>query len=102
MRLLKQRQFHRVQQSGQRRTGRFLIVTMREGAGPEPKLGISASRKFGKSHVRNRFKRCVREAFRLSRHLMPSSLEIIVKPRTCANEASLQEIQDELKALVGA
>ncbi|ANH78727.1 Ribonuclease P protein component [Candidatus Chlamydia sanziniae] len=45
------------------------------------KLGITVSKKFGKAHLRNYFKRIVREAFRHIRHELPSC-QIIVLPKT--------------------
>ncbi len=47
-----------------------------------PRLGISASkRRLRKAHDRNRFKRIVREAFRLSKSQLPAGVDLIVVPR---------------------
>ena len=48
---------------------------------PYPRLGISASRKLGPAVVRNRWKRLLREAFRLSRERLPPGVDLIVIPR---------------------
>jgi len=45
------------------------------------RLGLSVSRKYGNAVARNRFKRLVREAFRLSRRDLPVGLDLIVIPR---------------------
>lgn len=77
--------------------GSLILVEKRVTApGTFTRLGITVLRRYGKSHERNRFKRIVREAFRLSYHEIPSGLELIVKPRTKAKAASMQEIQQEL------
>ena len=47
----------------------------------DSRLGLSVSRKYGGAVARNRFKRLVREAFRLSRDELPASLDLIVIPR---------------------
>lgn len=46
-----------------------------------PRLGISASRRLGGAVVRNRWKRLLREAFRLTRPQLPSGIDLIVIPR---------------------
>lgn len=65
-----------------------------------PRLGITASRHFGKAHKRNSFKRIVREAFRQCQHLLPEGLDINVKPRNNIKNFSIEGITKDLKRLV--
>jgi ribonuclease P protein component len=46
-----------------------------------PRLGLSVSRECGNAVIRNRWKRLLREAFRLSCSDLPSGLDFIVIPR---------------------
>lgn len=100
-RLRKRREFLKVSQRAKRLSGHLLIIEVARGSSQHPsRLGITASRHFGKAHDRNRFKRLVREAFRTSP--IPLGLDLIVKPRPAAKTAKLIDVQTELLRLIHA
>ena len=59
----------------------WLLVFGHPNGLPYPRLGLSVGRKLGGAVVRNRWKRLLREAFRLSRPRLPAGLDLVVIPR---------------------
>ena len=77
--------------------GEQISVDVRQGKMSCAKLGITVSRKFGKAHERNRFKRVVREAFREIILMLPQNLEMNISPRKNEICLSKQAILIDLK-----
>src|SRR2546425_4291998 len=65
------------------------------------RLGLSVSRKVGSAVRRNRLRRLYREAFRLTKHLMPPGLDLVLIPRS-QNEPNLEELKANLPRLANA
>jgi ribonuclease P protein component len=99
-RLLTNSHYKYMQRNSSRHFGELIAIDFRQGKSSPPKLGITVSKKFGKAHDRNRFKRVVREAFRELYPFLPQDLEINISPRksgiSLTKQAALTEIQSLL------
>ena len=79
---------------------RWLVVYGIESSLADPRIGLVVSRKVGNAVVRNRWKRLLREAFRLNRRRLPDGIDLVVIVRASAKPC-LHEIEHSLVELSG-
>jgi ribonuclease P protein component len=99
-RLLKAAEFDRVFHRRRSQSDSLVVVYACENALPHARLGLVVSRKCGNAVVRNRWKRCLRDAFRLVQHELPAGLDLVVLPRRGAAAAS-PRLRESLLMLAG-
>lgn len=99
-RLLSGAQFHKVVKMGNRYEGSSVFVDYRQGHEGLPKLGITVSKRHGKAYLRNRFKRVVREAFRLSIAGFPLGIEMNIVPRLSLAQYNREMILSDLQLFI--
>ena len=85
MRILLRRQFLWLTRNHRRFQGNCIIFEYHQVDPKETslpcKLGITVTKKFGKAHDRNRFKRLIREVYRKIYSSLPSGLLINIRPK---------------------
>lgn len=99
LRLRTRNQFQNVIQKRTRFFGREIVLHYCPSK--HLRLGITASRVFGNAVRRNRFKRLVREAFRLYQYELPP-LDMVVLPKKGVEAVSLQGIQSDFFQFINA
>ena len=98
VRLRKSEEFKAVYSIRQSGADGLLIVNGRSNGLSFARMGLTVSRRVGNAVVRNRWKRCLREAFRQIRSRLPA-LDIVVTPRPNATP-NVAEAMRSLESLV--
>jgi ribonuclease P protein component len=80
-RLRKPEEFERTYRARLFAADDVLVINGQANGLPFPRLGLSVSKKVGNAVVRNRWKRLIREAFRLTREELPVGVDLVVRPQ---------------------
>jgi ribonuclease P protein component len=91
--------FDRVYRRRASASDRYLLVFGFPNGLNHARLGLSVSRKVGGAVVRNRWKRLIREAFRLGHPDFPKGLDLVVIPRRGGEEPKLANLLPSLAQL---
>lgn len=96
-RLLKHADFERVYEQGRRQFAGHLTAfyLRREGNGPS-RVGFTVSRALGGAVTRNRIRRRLREAVRLSQALLPPGHDVVINPKRSAEKADFSELREQV------
>ena len=81
MHLRSQVEFERIYRTRQRAGDEHLLAFAARNDLDHTRVGLSVSKKHGNAVKRNRLKRLLREAFRLSQHDLPRGLDLVLIPR---------------------
>jgi ribonuclease P protein component len=98
LRLRTQAEFDRVYKSKVFAADDVLVMNACASELLHPRLGLAVSKKVGNAVARNRWKRLIREAFRLTWHDLPTGIDLVVRPQKGA-AAELAAIRQSLVAL---
>ena len=102
-RIRRRSEFTALFQSGKRIHSEHLTVILRGNTSGVRRLGLVVGKRVGKKAVRrNRMKRLLREFFRLNKHRLPASQDILIVARKDFSPMKSQDLCRELeKVLAG-
>lgn len=86
--------FRRLYNKGKSSAGRYVVVYCRKNGLKTNRLGITAGTKLGHAVVRNRIRRRIREAYRLSESSFICGYDIVIVARHRAAEGEFRDISD--------
>ncbi len=97
MRLLRHADFERVYQQGRRHfSAHMTVFYLRRQDGKQARVGYTVSRALGGAVDRNRMKRRLREAVRLSWSQMNGPFDIVINPKKSLLHAEFEELKKEV------
>ncbi len=99
-RLRVRREFLALQRRGERRYSRNFIIITSPARTARPRLGVTTSRRYGKAVVRNQMKRRLREFFRVRQARISPTRDILIIPKSRAQELSFAQIVTELERVL--
>lgn len=98
-RLAKRREFLHVYETGRKLFSRYCVLFFTANSLAHSRIGITATKKIGKAHVRNRLKRWTREVYRRERGpltLDDRRLDLVVNVKPNAIDATFDDYRSDL------
>ena len=93
-RILKRTDFNNLKIRGKKHHTKNFTIIIKPNGRDTTRLGITVSKRIGKSVTRNRIKRLIREFFRLHKHKIPKGYDVLIvatKKNDTLNLASVEE-----------
>ena len=98
-RILRSDQFGHILRGGKCVADDVLVLcALRSESGQPPRIGVTIPKKCGPATIRNRWKRLIRESFRIQQHDLPTGYDFIVRPKKGA-QADWILIKDSIPKL---
>ena len=99
-RLRRQKEIDAVYKTGRRWHGKFFRVHVRPNTLPHSRFTVSVPRRLCIAVLRNRWKRLLRESFRLNKESIGPGLDIVAVPTSPPGELKRQQVEFVLVQLV--
>lgn len=100
LRLTKNLEFIHVYKTGRRLTSPFFTMYIKKNDLNFSRLGVSVSKKVGKSVVRNKIKRRIKEIIKTNYDDIRKGYDIVISVRPKATQLDFKTMNQELKSLM--
>jgi len=94
-RILKRETFRRTYDGGRKYQAKYFTAFVIPNQQETSRLGITVTRKTGKSVDRNRSRRLVREVFRKNKWRVPPGVDIVINVKTALSSAGYDELEGD-------
>lgn len=94
-------EFRRVYNKGNYSAGKYMVLYSLANNSEKNRLGITASKKIGKSVSRNRIRRLIKESYRLQGDTFKKGHDVVFVARIADKNTGLAEIRREMENLAG-
>lgn len=92
--------FVKLKKEGRRFTGEVCRFSFLLSDSPHTRFGLTVTKKFGKAHDRNRFKRWCRELFRHSLPSFPKGIEINISPALQSAAITFEHVKNDFQKFI--
>ena len=99
-RLRHRKDFDLAFRNGSRRQTKNFTIILRANGLEFSRLGVTVGKKVGNAVKRNRVKRYLREFFRLHKHKLPPSHDVVIIAKRDAATLAYQDVREELAAVL--
>jgi len=99
-RITQPQDFRRVMRSGRKISSRNFVLFFQKSGNPFHRLGIVVKKEIGPATFRNKIRRYVREFFRLHKHQIKSSYDMILMIKKGCSINRYQQAEEELRGLL--
>ncbi|MBW2392248.1 MAG: ribonuclease P protein component [Deltaproteobacteria bacterium] len=99
-RLRRRKDYELAFRHGSRRHTQNFTIILRPNGLKFSRLGVTVGKKVGNAVKRNRVKRCLREFFRLHKHKLPPSHDLVIVAKKDAATLAYNDVREELAAVL--
>lgn len=92
--------FLRLYKKGKFYVGKFMVLYVAPNRSATDRLGITASKKVGKSNRRNRIRRLIKENYRLYEEFVKPGFDLVFVARENETLPDFHEVRKEMKYLM--
>ncbi len=100
LKLKSNRDFRKTYDKGKSFANKYLVIFFIKNGLESNRIGVAVTKKLGRSVVRNKVRRRIREAYRLNNHKVRQGYDIVFLSRVGAKEVGYKELESAVLHLL--